>query len=129
MVYYAHSRMKYNTEVEEYELELLKDCEVINPNGTVDQTLPTEEIMVKCFELISKCDKFVFSTVNGTIGKGLYQELFFAMKEKKKIYIIENHEIKEIKTLFINPIKDSENNKIYATVKVEEYENKENDGE
>ena len=128
MTYYAHSRMKYNTEVEEYELSLIKDDYIINPNGTVDQTLPTEEIMVKCFDLISKCNKFVFSTVNGTIGKGLYQELFFAMKEKKKIFIIENHEIKEIKTLFINPIKNSKNDKIYATVKVEEYENEENDG-
>jgi hypothetical protein len=56
------------------------------------------------------------------IGKGTFEELYFAMKQKKRIFIIEENELREVRTLFIDPIKESKNDKIYATVKVVEYE-------
>lgn len=125
ITYYAHSRMKYNTEIEKYELSLI-DGEVINPNGTVIQGRPVEEILKDCFELIDKCDRFVFSTVSGTIGKGCFEEIFYAMKTKKKVCLLDGHKIRELKAFHLTPIKDYDNDKVFAIVEVDEYENEEN---
>ena len=78
-IYYAHSRMKYNTMIEQYEIALIRkrfpDAEIINPNGTVDQTAGEEAIMEECLRLVDSCDMLVFSSVDGMVGKGVTQEV------------------------------------------------------
>lgn len=78
-IYYAHSRMKYNTMIERYELALIRkkfpDAEIINPNGEVDQTAGEEAIMQECLKLVDSCDMLVFSSVDGIVGKGVMQEV------------------------------------------------------
>ena len=94
-IYYAHSRMKYNTIIEQYELALIRkrfpDAEIINPNGTVDQNQSEESAMQKCLKLVDKCGMLVFSSVDGVIGKGVYQEVLWAEETgMEPLYIFGN---------------------------------------
>ena len=95
-IYYAHSRMKYHTIMERYEIALIKhkypDAEIINPNGMINQTLPVEEIMEQCFEIIDSCDMLVFSSVSGAVGLGVYKEVeyFKETKPNSIAYICDN---------------------------------------
>ncbi len=102
-IYYAHSRMKYNTLIEQYELALIRqkfpEAEIINPNGTVDQTLPEEDIMQECYKLIDNCDALVFSSISGVIGKGVYYEIAYACACGIELYKIENLSIREYATM------------------------------
>ena len=102
-IYYAHSRMKYNTLIEQYELALIRqnfpEAEIINPNGTIDQTLPEDKIMQECYKLIGECDALVFSSISGVIGKGVYYEIVEAYACDVKLYKIENLSIREYATM------------------------------
>ena len=95
-IYYAHSRMKYNTMIERYEFALIRkkfpDAEIINPNGTVDQTLPEGDIMQECYKLIDECNILVFSSISGVIGKGVYREI----KRAKKIFYINDNTVNKL---------------------------------
>lgn len=95
-IYYAHSRMKYNTLIEQYELALIRqkfpEAEIINPNGTVDQTLPEEDIMQECYKLIGECNMLAFSSISGVIGKGVYREI----KRAKKIFYINDNTVNKL---------------------------------
>lgn len=102
-IYYAHSRMKYNTMIEQYEIALIRqkfsDAEIINPNGTVDQTAGEEAIMEECYDLIDNCDALVFSSISGVIGKGVYYEIAEACACGIEPYKIENLSIREYTTM------------------------------
>ena len=84
MTYYAHSVLKYNTYVEEYEYSLIPG-RVVNPNELVDQSKSEEEIMKYCFKLIDICDDLVFSSVDGVIGKGVADEIMYAFMKNMPI--------------------------------------------
>ena len=102
-IYYAHSRMKYNTMIEQYELALIRqkfpEAEIINPNGTVDQTLPEGDIMQECYKLIGECNMLVFSSISGVIGKGVYYEIVEAYACDVKLYKMEKLNIGEYTTM------------------------------
>lgn len=118
MTYYAHSVYKYNTEMEKYELSLISSSlpgDIVNPNGTVDQTKGEKEIMSECFKLIDKCSSLVFSSVDGVIGKGVADEITYAFMREKPIYYIHHNKLNRIKTIVIKPIEDSTTRRIYAT--------------
>ena len=78
-IYYAHHIWKYNTKIEEYELDLIKNtfknAEIINPNGGLGYTeysgLTEPEIMDICYKAVLSCDIIVFSSINGVIGAGV----------------------------------------------------------
>lgn len=118
MTYYAHSIYKYNTDVEKYETSLILDS-YINPNGSVDQTKSEEEIMKKCYSLIDKCDTLVFSSVDGVIGRGVAEEIDYAMCTGLKIYYIFGNKLNEIKAIKIKPIENRTTDRIYATFEYE----------
>ena len=118
MTYYAHSIYKYNTDVEKYETSLILDS-YINPNGSVDQTKSEEEIMQNCFELIDKCNSLAFSSVDGVIGRGVAEEIDYAMCTGLKIYYIFGNKLNEIKSIAIKPIENSTTDRIYATFEYE----------
>ncbi len=114
MTYYAHSIYKYNTDIEKYETSLIPGS-YINPNGNVDQTRSESEIMKKCYSLIDECDSLVFSSVDGVIGKGVAEEIDYAMSIGLKVYYIFGNKLNEIKSIKIKPIENSTTQRIYAT--------------
>lgn len=119
-IYYAHHLWKYNTEIETYEIELIKDCfpsaEIINPNGYIAQDNPTEKIMSDCIEEIENCDALVFSTISGVVGKGLVREVRHAQLRKIPVWEITNNILIVADNVeFIET--NSGSNRTYATVK------------
>ncbi len=119
MTYYAHSIYKYNTDIEKYEISLITDC-VVNPNGAVDQSKSEEEIMRECFALIDKCNSLAFSSVDGVIGKGVADEITYALMNNKAVYYIHNNKLNKIRAITIKPIENSNTRRIYATFDIYE---------
>lgn len=94
-IYYAHHIWKYGTEIEKYELDLIKktfpNAEIFNPSTDIDQTLESEEIMNICLNEVGKSDMVVFSSMNGCIGHGVSKEVEFAYCNNIKVnYIYAN---------------------------------------
>lgn len=114
LTYYAHSIFKYNTDVERYELSLIPG-HIVNPNGYVDQTQSETEIMKACFELIDKCNSLAFSSLDGVLGKGVVEEIEYAIKRGKPVYYIYNNQLNKVRTIRIIPIENSITRRIYAT--------------
>lgn len=115
-VYYAHSCLKYNTEVEKYEMSLIpKHMEIVNPNGAAPQDIPEPEIMKKCFELIDECDCVMFSSLDGVIGKGVADEIEYAYQTGKPVFYLFHNGVHSCRDVIIRPIAGSETPRIYAT--------------
>ena len=118
-VYYAHHLWKYNTKIEDYELRLIGDCFptaiIMNPNGDIPQEGSEESIMEECFDLIGSCEVLVFSSVNGVVGKGVYDEVNLALKHDKPIFYIFNNSVVRIIGLEWQVIQESE--RVYAIPK------------
>lgn len=94
-IYYAHHRWKYHTKIEEYELDLIRQyfptATIFNPSEHLDvEGRSEEDIMKDCLDTVRKCDFFIFSSMDGVIGKGVYEELQEAVKNKKQILYIYN---------------------------------------
>lgn len=95
-IYYAHHLYKYGTKVEEYELDLIRkqlpQFEILNPNGDIIHADLTDEgkIMEKCLSEISRNDVevLVFSSLNGVVGKGVFDEVNHALSLGKPVYYI-----------------------------------------
>lgn len=127
-IYYAHHIWKYNTPIEEYELECItkqfKDAEIINPRITLPQDKPENKILQYAYQIIQKCDALVFSTVSGLIGNGIFNEIAVAVNSGKKLYQIEGDTCYAISDANIKDIIFNGNNRIYALVhSPEEYQN------
>lgn len=92
-IYYAHHTWKYGTPIEDYELQVIRDCfekdsyfEIVNPKETLPQNSPEHEIMQKAYEEIEDCDTLVFSTVSGMIGHGVFNEVIFALNRNIPVF-------------------------------------------
>lgn len=107
---------KYNTQIERYELELIKkyfpDSEIINPNGYINQDNTDENIMKDCLDIISKCDCLVFSSMNNIVGLGVYREINKALLHNLPIYYITENQVIEAVNIDWNIIDHS--NRAYA---------------
>lgn len=123
-IYYAHHLYKYDTRIEEHELGLIKRdlsrYEIINPNGDiVHSDLSSEQIIMdKCLSEISREDVegVVFSSLNGVVGLGVFQEVNYAISLNKKIYYIQNNNVKEVNSIEFELTNDSR--RFYAIVKI-----------
>ena len=114
-IYYAHHLWKYNTLIEEYEIELIReafpDATVINPNTDIELGQDEETIMRKCITSVKSCDAIVFSSLSGVIGKGVFDEISNA----NIVYYINNNAVVPfVGTIEI--ITDSSTRRIYAIV-------------
>lgn len=95
-IYYAHHQYKYNTKVEEYELDLIRryfpSAKICNPSEYLNTEGKTEgEIMQDCYDAIDHSDILVFSSMDGVIGKGVWQEISYASNYNKLIlYLYQN---------------------------------------
>ena len=78
-IYYAHHLWKYDTNIETWEQNLIAKhfplCEIVNPNGAIEQGRPGEDIMADCLQMVRACDALVFSSLSGVIGQGVMQEI------------------------------------------------------
>lgn len=120
-IYYAHHLWKYGTEIEKYELEVIKsrfpDVAIINPATDVSQFGTSEEIMVKCFKAVKSCNSIVFSSVDGIIGKGVFDEVALGASLNKPIYYILNNQLLEFRGSLETILKGT-SKRIFATVKM-----------
>lgn len=93
-IYYAHHQWKYGTQLEQYELDLIKryfpDSVVFNPATelTTDPALGEEAIMKECLERVRNSDIVIFSSMDGVVGTGVYHEVQEARKNGKFVYYI-----------------------------------------
>ena len=133
-IYYAHHIWKYGTEIEKYEIEVIKStfpkAIIVNPSTDIQQpgnynncdggdnpeTITTEDTMRFCLNEVSRDDALVFSSVNGAIGKGVYDEIEKARVDNKPVYFIWGNMLIPFKGEFAI-IPNSKTGKIYAVVK------------
>lgn len=115
-IYYAHHIWKYGTKIEEYELNLIKNtfpnARIFNPSTDIDQTLKSEDIMNICLKAVSVSDMVVFSSMNGCIGIGVFEEINLAYQHNIKVGYI-----------FANQIQDYNESKFKQTVVLNNGEN------
>lgn len=118
-IYYAHHLWKYNTKIEEYELEVIKryfpNAEIINPNSYVEQDREESIIMKDCLEVIENCNILIFSSVNGVIGRGVVDEFNKASKLGLPIYYIMDNILYDARPYSFK-FTNSGNNRLYAIV-------------
>lgn len=121
-IYYAHHLWKYNTMIEEYELSIIRryypqeEVKIINPNGYINQNNTEAQIMEDCFKTIEECDTIIFSSVNGVIGRGVYEEVQKGIKLRLKIYYIENDMLFTFDENYEFGFLNQNDNRVYAIV-------------
>lgn len=117
-IYYAHHLWKYNTTIEQYEIDLIKktfpEAKIVNPNTDIEQNREESEIMSDCIESVESCDALVFSSLDGVIGKGIFDEI----NNAREVYYIHGNQVTSFRGGF-DIIKDSTTKRLYATVKTE----------
>ena len=123
-IYYAHHQWKYGTQLEQYELDLIKryfpNATVFNPSTDLetDPSLGEGLIMEECLERVRNSDILIFSSMDGVIGTGVYHEIKEARKHGKFVYYIFNNELKS--AFFVLNIDDEQRtDRLYATVVTE----------
>ena len=101
-IFYSHHCYKYGTPIEEYEMELIRsgtpieEVTIINPKNALPQDAPESVIMEDAFSIIANCDALVFSTVSGMIGRGVFDEVIYALNHGKPVYEIYGDDIIEV---------------------------------
>lgn len=118
-IYYAHHLWKYNTPIEEYELSVIKRYFpyhiIINPNGYIEQGREESKIMENCLTCIESCDMLIFSSVNGVVGRGIYEEFKKASELELPIYYIMDDILYDARHYKFK-LTNSGNNRLYAIV-------------
>lgn len=120
-IYYAHHQWKYGTEIEKYEIDLIRDnfsnAEIFNPStDLIIKGKTNEEIMDECLEHVRESDVVIFSSVDGMIGIGVYTELKEARKCNKKIYYISHDTLWP--SFHIRKCISPKSDRLYAYVKI-----------
>lgn len=93
-IYYAHHRWKYYTDIEQYELDLIRRyfprATIFDPSIDLKASRSDNEeiIMAECLETVRNSDILIFSSVNGCVGTGVYHEVKEAQKKGKLIFYI-----------------------------------------
>ena len=82
----------YNTKIEKKEFDTIYDkfqnenIYIINPAIWIAQNMNGHDAMQQCFKFIDISACIVFTTLeDGIIGKGVYEEINYALENKKKI--------------------------------------------
>lgn len=124
LIYYAHHLYKYDTKIEEYEIDLIHKIlpcyDILNPNGDIkhEDLSDEQKIMDKCLSEISKDNVIgvVFSSISGVIGKGVYDEVNHALSLGKEIYYIYNNTIEKCSNISFE-LTNQNSGRFYAIVK------------
>ena len=125
-LYYAHHVWKYDTPMENFEIQCIerqfKDAVIVNPRTTIPQNQPESVILDYAYKALDDCDAIVFSTFSGMIGHGVFNEIIYAFNAGKKVYQLDGIHCIEIEsyTEFIeNGLRDfifRGDNRMYAVV-------------
>lgn len=98
-IYYAHHIWKYGTQIEDYELSLVKqifpNATIFNPSTDINQSESEENIMKRCLVEVRKSDIVVFSSMNGCIGYGVSQEVNCAYSNNIRVSYLFGNQIQE----------------------------------
>lgn len=94
-IYYAHHQWKYETDIEQYELDLIAknfpNASIFNPRTRIKPAETEEDIMKQCLDKVMAADVIIFSSVDGCVGKGVYTEVKKAEDAGKLVlYIYKN---------------------------------------
>jgi hypothetical protein len=86
-IYYSHSMRGYNTDQERLELTQIASFfpkrKIINPNGVITD-------MKQAYRLINQADLVVATEHQGHLGKGVYDEICYALSQKKLVHVLRN---------------------------------------
>ena len=128
-IYYAHHQWKYNTPIEEYEIGLIKryfpNATVFNPATDLITKDSGDEsvIMAECLDRVIESDILVYSSVNGCVGAGVYQEVAEAMRQGKIIFYIYQDKLMSSNMFVISErSKNDRTNRMYANVRLKTWE-------
>lgn len=120
-IYYAHHQWKYNTQVEIYELDLIRryfpNAKIFNPSVDLTHTKEDGEevVMAECLETVRNSDILIFSSMDGCIGTGVYHEIKEARKQKKLVlYIFHDTLLTDFEVFERYPFERTD--RLYATV-------------
>ena len=96
-IYYAHHQWKYDTKIEAYELALIERyfpyASIFNPSADLKtkDCGDEEKIMAECLETVERSGFVIFSSMDGMVGKGVYEEVAYAKETgKMALYIYRN---------------------------------------
>jgi hypothetical protein len=92
-IYYAHHQWKYGTEIEKYELDLIKryfpNAVIFNPATDLKvDGRDEDDIMDECLDTVRNSDIVVFSSMDGVVGKGVWLEVREALSANKLVLYI-----------------------------------------
>lgn len=119
-IYYAHHRWKYGTRVEKYELDLIRsaypEAEIFNPATDLDVKHTEAATMAECLRQVRNSDLVIFSSMDGVIGKGAYEELEEAKNAKIPILYIHQNNLFPERWFCWERNTKSESDRIYGLV-------------
>lgn len=125
-IYYAHHQWKYNTQVESYELELIRryfpNAKIFNPSVDLIRTKEDGEIaiMEECLETVRNSDILVFSSLDGCIGTGVYHEIEQARNRGKLVlYIFHDTLLTDFEVAKRAPFEKTD--RLYATISINHF--------
>lgn len=120
-IYYAHHQCKYGTQIEQYEIDLIKryfpESVVFNPATELmtDPVLGEEAIIEECLERVRNSDIVVFSSMDGVVSTGVYHKLEEARKNGKFVYYIFRNGLHSV--FNVSMLEDAQRtDRVYATV-------------
>lgn len=128
-IYYAHHLWKYDTKIEQYEINLVKDYFIlnnkvnpiiINPNGGVNKNQTEKDIMKQCLGLVRDSEAVVFSSINEIVGRGVWSEVKEAISNNKEIYYIHKGGLIKLEKPSFRIINKGKDWRMFATVELEE---------
>lgn len=98
-IYYAHHQWKYGTEIEKYELDLIKryfpNAVIFNPSTDLKvYGRDEDDIMDECLDRVRNSDIVIFSSMDGVVGKGVWLEVREAMSVGKLVLYINEDSLK-----------------------------------
>lgn len=120
-IYYAHHLWKYDTKIEEFELNIigknLPDYELFNPSTQFifSEHMTEEEIMNECLKKVGECHALVFSSISGVVGKGVWSEVGLALEKNKDVYYLIGDELIKVKSIVFRECK-YKTNRTYAVI-------------
>lgn len=126
-IYYAHHQWKYNTEIEKYELGVIRKYfptgKICNPSVDIQQydrpnyeLRPEDDIMADCLKAVTNSDILVFSSMDGMIGPGVYQEIEKAKDQDKLVLYLYQDSLHTDFSIYRHWM--SNNDRLYAFVEL-----------
>jgi hypothetical protein len=112
-VYFAHSKLDYNTKVEKDAIKTLSAMyKVFCPNNNLGET----GSMSHYLKVVKWCDETVALEHGGLVGRGVYEEVNMAIESKKPTFVLRDGKLLKVKG---SKIVNRDDWKRYAKLEVE----------